>query len=231
MAEETQSTSTEQGTSTEPTLDDVYKKFNVEEAASEFQTQPHQQPQQQPQPAAQPQPALGAEIPDPVLDQAGFRSYLARQDQSVKQTLQGLTHFQQQLHIAEMNRREAADIDSAVKRVQEKIGGEVDSDFVEIALGMKARKDSKFKSIYQNRNKNPAAWNAALGAVANELKGKNQFRQDSQLTENVRAAKQSTQTTLTTKQDDSTNSLDSRLANAKSQSEYDQIWQQIRSEG
>ena len=61
---------------------------------------------------------------------------------------------------------------------------------MEIALGLKARRDPKFMSIYQNRHKNPAAWNAALGAVAGEIKSKVQFRQDSQLTENVIAAKE-----------------------------------------
>src|SRR5688572_28826907 len=48
MAEQEQSVSTEQQTSDEPTLDQVYKQFNVEESASGFNPQPQQQFQPQP---------------------------------------------------------------------------------------------------------------------------------------------------------------------------------------
>jgi len=233
MAEEAvkeQGSSAEQTTSTEKvqTLDDVYKQYNVEEAASDFSPQPAQKPRSEP--AAQPQPNLGSEIPDPVLDQSGFKAYLAKQDSTVKQTLAGLTQFQQQLYVREQRRLEEADIKSAVQTVKEKIG-DIDEDFVEVALGQKARKDSKFLSIYQNRRKNPQAWNAALAAVATEFKGKYQYRQDSQLAENVRAAKQSTQTTLTTKGTVSDNSIEGRLTRAKTQSEFDSEWNRIKSEG
>lgn len=213
--------------STEPTLQDVYQKYSVEEAASEFKPQFQQQQTQQQQQNTAP---LGTEIPDPVLDQAGFKAYLAKQDSTVKQTLAGLTQFQQQLYLAEQKRTEEADIKSAVAVVKGKIG-DIDEDFVEIALGQKARKDPKFLAIYQNRRKNPAAWNAALGAVASEFKGKYQFRQDSQLTENVRAAKQSTQTSLTSKDNASTNSIEGRLNSAKSQGEFDREWQRIKEQG
>ena len=233
MAEEAQGSSTEQTTSTEgneQTLEQVYEKFNVEEHASEFH--PQQQPQQrveQQQPQHQ-QPPLGAEIPDPVLDQAGFKSYLAKQDSTVKQTLAGLSQFQQQLYVQEQRRREEADIRSAVQTVKEKIG-DIDDDFVEIALGQKARKDPKFLSIYQNRGKNPGAWKAALGAVANEFKGKYQFRQDSQLTENVRAAKQSTQSSLTAKESASNNPIEQKLAEAKTDAEFQRYWDTFKSQG
>lgn len=226
MSEE-QSVSTEQQTSTEPTLDQVYKQFNVEESASSFNPQPQPQPQAQPAPQAQP---MGAEIPDPVLDQAGFRSYLAKQNTDYSRALSQLTQTQQQLHVAELRRREEADIKSAVSQVREKVGSDLDEDFIEIALGQKARKDPKFNSIYMNREKNPAAWRAALGAVGNEIKSKYQFRADPQLTENVRAAKQSTQSSLTSKDVDDSNPVESRLKNTKSQAEFDREWSRLQSE-
>jgi len=228
-AAQEQAVSTEQPASTEKvqSLDEVYKQFNVEESASDFKPQPAQQLRQQP--AAEPH-AMGAEIPDPVLDQAGFKAYLAKQDSTVKQTLAGLTQFQQQLYVQEQRRSEEADIKSAVQTVKAKIG-DIDEDFVEVALGQKARKDSKFNSIYQNRRKNPQAWNAALSAVAAEFKGKYQFRQDPQLAENVRAARQSTQTSLTSKESVTDNSIEGRLNKAKTTAEFDNEWNRIKSEG
>lgn len=224
MAEQEQGASTEQSTSTETeqTLEQVYKQYNVEDAARDFN------PQRQETQKTVETTALGTEIPDPVLDGAAFKSYLAKQDTTVKQTLAGLTQFQQQLFVQEQKRREEADIKSAVQTVKEKIG-DIDDDFVEIALGQKARKDSKFLSIYQNREKNPGAWKAALGAVASEFKGKFQFRQDSQLTENVRAAKQSTQTSLTAKESASDNPLEKQLSDAKSPAEFERIWERAKS--
>ena len=229
MSEE-QSVSTEQQTSEEQTLDQVYKQFNVEESASNFNPQPQQQTQPQAQPAPQAQP-MGAEIPDPVLDQAGFRSYLAKQNTEYSRALSQLTQTQQHLHVAELRRREEADIKSAVSQIREKVGSDMDEDFIEIALGQKARKDPKFHSIYMNREKNPAAWRAALGAVANEIKSKYQFRADPQLTENVRAAKQSTQSTLTSKDaGDDSNPIEKQLKGAKSQAEFDNEWRRLQSQ-
>lgn len=226
-----QSVSSEQQTSggqtAEPTLDDVYKQFNVEETANTFQQQPvQQQVTQQPQQSSA--PALtGSEIPDPILDQNGFRSWLATQNTDLRKTLGELRTTQQQIVLAEMRRREESDIQSAVRTVKSKFG-EIDDDAVEIALGVKARKDPRFMSIYQNRYRKPEAWNAALNAVANELKGRYTFRQDSQLTENVRAAKQSTQSSLTTKDQANQNPLEDRLSKAQSQREFDQVWSEMQ---
>ena len=230
MSEQTQSTSTEQGTSTEAapeqTLEQVYKQFNVEETAQQFQPQPQSAPQQPSQPAA-PQQPMATEVPDPILDPQGFKSWSATQAKSTQEALSRLHQTQQQIYVAEMQRREEADIRSAVQKVQEKVG-DIDPDFVEIALGQKARKDPKFMSIYQNRHKNPAAWNAALGAVASEFKGKYQFRQDPQLTENLRAAKQSTQGSLTTRDTGSANPIEERLGSAKTQAEFDRMWREMQ---
>lgn len=231
MAEqESQSPSVEQVTSTEPTLDEVYSQFNVEAESSSFNPQvQHQQPAAQP--AAQPQPSPGTEIPDPVLDQNGFKAYLARQGSEYKTALSQLTQAHQRIAVQEIKRREEADIKAAVSHVREKVGEDFDDDFIEVALGQKARKDPKFLAIYQQREKKPDAWKAALSAVGNEMKSKFTFRTDPQLAENVRAAKQSTQSTLTTSERADAGSLQSRLDNAKSQGEWNQIWQQAQSNG
>lgn len=226
MAEQEQSVSQEPQTSTdtsEPTLEQVYKQFNVEETASEFRQEPIQR-QEPVIPQQTATPNLGSEIPDAVLDQAGFKSWLAAQSADTRKALGELRQTQQRIAVAEMRRQEESDIKGAVSTVKELVGGELDDDFVEIALGQKARKDPRFARIWSDRHKNPAALKAALRAVGNEFKGKYQFRQDSQLTENVRAARQSTQTTQTTQADTSDNPVDKALAGAKTQKEFENIW-------
>jgi hypothetical protein len=218
--EEQQTVSDEQQSS-DKTLDQVYKEFNVEETASSFNPAP------QAQPAVTQQPT-GAEIPDPILDQNGFKSYIAKQNSEYSQALSQLTAAQRQIVAGEMRRREEADIKSAVAQVREKVGSDMDDDFIEIALGQKARKDPRFLSIFQNREKNPAAWRAALGAVGNEMKSKFQFKADPQLTENVRAAKQSTQSSLTSNRSDNTNPIEQRFEGATTQAEFDRLWSQLR---
>jgi hypothetical protein len=227
--QEQQASQDEQPASDDATLDDVYKKFNVEEAATTFNP-PAQQYQAQPAQQQQAAP-LGGEIPDPVLDQNGFKAYIAQQNTQVSTALRNLTQLQQQQYVAETRRREEADIKTAVSTVREKMGGEVDDDFIEIALGQKARKDAKFASLYANRDKHPAAWKAALSAVGGELKTKFQFRSDPQLAENVRAAKHSTQSSQSQRNAGSSNSLDDRFAAAKSQADFDREWRQMQSDG
>ena len=229
MSEEQQSVSGEQQTSNDQTLEQVYQKFNVEQESQNFNPQPaHTQQVTQTQQATSP---IGAEIPDPVLDPNGYKSWQANQNSEIRKGLSQLSQVQQQLAVTEVKRREEADIQRAVSKIQEKV--DLDPDFIEIALGQKARKDGRFQAVYQNRHKNPAAWDAALGAMANEMKGKYSFRADSQLTENVRAAKQSTQSSsLTAKNSgEAKNPIEDRLSNAKSAREFDAEWQRIMSGG
>lgn len=224
MSDQEQTVSTEQPTSTEPTLEQVYTEFKVDDVAQSFQPQPQIQQRQE-------TPTLAESIPDPVLDSQGFKTWQASQSKEFRETLSTLKAHQQAMAINEMRRQEESDIKSAVQTVKEKMGGDLDDDFVEIALAQKARKDSKFNAIWQNRHRNPAALRAALNAVGSEFKGKYQFRADPQLTENARAAKQSTQSSQTTKEDTSQNPLERRLNDAKSPAEFDRLWQQAISGG
>lgn len=226
MSDEQQAVSSEQQPSSDQTLDQVYQQFNVEQEMQSFNPQ-QQQPAAPAQQTTQTQ-STGLEIPDPVLDPNGYKAWQSNQNSEIRKALSQLTNVQQQLAVAEMRRREEADIQQAVSKIQEKVN--LDPDFIEIALGQKARKDARFASIYNNRHKNPAAWSAALGAVANEMKGKYEFRADSQLAENVRAAKQSTQSSLTPKDSgESQNQIEARLDRAKSPREFEVEWQRIMS--
>lgn len=228
MAEEQQTASVEQQSSDGDTLDQVYEKFNVDKMASDFNPQPQRQ---QMQPAPQAQTSMGAEIPDPILDQAGFKSYLHRQHSEQARALSNLTLTQRQLAVGEYRRKIEADIQSAVSQVREKVGADVDNEFIEVQLDYKSRKDPRFMALFNNRDRNPAAWKAALSAVGNEMKTKNQFRSDPQLVENVRAAKQSTQSSLTSRNSgDDSDPIGKRLSGAKSAAEFDNLWSQMRNQ-
>lgn len=199
MEDQTQTVSTEQQTSDDSqtaTLDDVYKQYNVEEQASNFSPQRQtQQVTQQPAQQQQPTPA----IPDPVLDPNGYKNWHGQQNTMVNQALSQMSGELKSLRDERTRTREEADIKGAVTQFKKVVGPEIDDELAEVALGARARKDPKFLAVYQNRNSNPQAWNAAVSAYANEFKGKVQFKIDSQLTENVRAAKQSIQGSQSTK--------------------------------
>lgn len=175
-------------TETPQTLDQVYKEFNIEEQAQEFRQAPARE-------------APKAEtIPDPILDTEGFRSYQQRQAEgntALQQSLQQITGEFTALKQAANRQALEADIKKAVTTINEKL--KLDPDLIEASLEMKARKDPKFKTIWNNREKNPRALDAALKAVSHELGEKYTVRQDAQLIENQRAAKISQQTMATTK--------------------------------
>ena len=173
----------------EPSLDDVYKQFNVQEAAESFTATPQPQPQPQPQ-----------HIPDPALDIEGFKGW-AKQvqsaDQEIKQTLTSVNQRLSQYEQERQRTREEADLQKAVGVLKEKVPG-ADDEFLEIALAHKARKDPKLLSIWENRAKNPQALEAALKAVGNELANKFSLKADPQLIENTRAMKASRDQKATT---------------------------------
>lgn len=221
MTEEVQQTSNEPSVSpSEPTLEDVYQTYKVEDAASQFQAQPNPQPQPQSRPLDE------ATIPDPVLDSQGFKNWQAQQTGQLRQAVLEARGQSEAVARYLSQQKEEADIQKAIGTVKSKVP-DLDDDAIEIALGIKARKDQRFMQIYKNRDKNPQAWNAALGAVGNELKSKFQMRTDPQLTENVRAAKASTQTSLTTNQQDSGNPLEKFLNDSKDSRDFESRWNKL----
>lgn len=184
MAEE-QTTSTEQTSSTPESLEQVYQKFNVEAEARNFQPRQDQQPPQN-------QPAVAPEaIPDPVLDAPAYKAWVAKQSEFTQKALSSINTQISALTAERVRSKEDADVKSAVAQFKGVVGDEVDDDTAEIALALKARKDPKFLAVYQQRDKNPAAWRAAVSAYGNEYKQRSPLRIDSQIAENQRAAKNS----------------------------------------
>ena len=185
------STAAETTATPSPTLEEIAREIPVEEQAKSFTAQP----QPQSQPPAQPY------IPDPVVDSEGYKRYVAQEMQArsslettLKTVSERLSNFEQTIE----KQRLDADVDRAVKTVNGKV--KMDPDFVEAALEVEYRKNPSFKHIWDNRQKNPAAFEKALNVVADKMAGKFQVRQDPQIAENVRAAQSSQRNMATTKQ-------------------------------
>jgi len=185
QTQEVQTQQVEQ-TSTEPSLEDVYKEFNVSPETQQVQTQPA---------ATQPVQKQEVSIPDPALDPEGHKVFMRNQLQDtdeLKGILRQVVQHTQQFEAQRARAAEEADIKRAVETINSKL--KADDDFAEIALAQRARKDPNFKALWDNRAKNPKALDAGLKALATELSKKFEFRTDPQLTENQRAMKEATQT-------------------------------------
>lgn len=218
----TQPVSDPQPASTEPTLDDVYKQYSVEDEAATFQPQRRQEvPQQAPSYA----PQQAAYLPDPVIDGDRFKQWALTVEQDrtqLRQSLQEVGNALTQFQETQRRAKEEADIRKAVDFVNESL--KADPDFVEIALGQKARKDAKFLALYNNRDAKPEAWNAALRAVRNELSQKFAVRSDPQLAENQRALRTAQQTSATSKPEPS--GLEARFE-GKTGRDFDAEWSRL----
>jgi len=218
-----QQVSNEQPASTE-TLDSVYQKYNVEAEAQTFN------PQREQKQTTQPVKQAEVPVPDPVLDQNGFKQWAGNQNQFVQTALQSLQGELTQYRVEREAARTEADIKHAVQQFKNVTGEEIDDDMAEVALGQKARKDPRFLSVYNNRSKNPNAWNAAVKAYANEFKGKASFKIDPQIAENQRAAKQLSQGSQSKQADDTENPMEAQLK-GKVGREFDNAWRRLVDSG
>lgn len=172
------------------TLDQVYQTYGIEDQAAEFK------PQSQ-QPVAQPVAAPAFKAPDPF--DPNFQAYQSQLAQGVSTLHQSLAQLaKQQTEFQQTLQREKteADIKQAVGKISEKAG--LDPSIAEVALEAKARQDPKFLQIWNNRAKNPKAFDAALSAVSNEFREKFTVKQDPQLVENQRAVAASRNSMATT---------------------------------
>lgn len=217
QATQTQEVQTEP-TSTEPSLEDVYAQFQVTE-------QPQVQTQQEtPQPASKPEVI----IPDPALDPKGHEAFVRNQlkdTDEMKGILRAVVQHTQQYEAQRTRAAEEADIKKAVETINSKL--KADDDFAEIALAQRVRKDPKFKALWENRTKNPAALDAGLKALSTELAKKFEFRTDPQLTENQRAMKEATQTKAVGAPQESLNEALGKLTGR----EFDAATERIRNSG
>lgn len=193
------STQTAEAPKQESSLEDVYKTFKVDEMANEFQAKPTKQEARQ---ESQAQREEAISVPDPVLDSAGYKAFMERTFRDSVNTKQALHKLESQLKErdrAAFQEREEADIRKAVSKVNGHLGdAKLPDDFVEVALGVEAKKDPRFLTIWSNREKNPQAFDAAVKAFAGKLGKAYALRADPQIAENQRALREATSTKATT---------------------------------
>lgn len=171
-------------------LESVYKEYGIEEQAASFQPQA-------PAPAPQPAPAPAFKAPDPFDPNFGaYQAQLANGvgtlQHALTQTRSELTQLQSQLQA----QRTEADIKTAVGVLTDV--AKIPPKIAEVAMEAKAREDKRFLQIWQNRQSNPKAFNAALKALGSELQEQFTVRQDPQLVENQRAVAASRNSMATT---------------------------------
>lgn len=171
-------------------LEQVYKDYSIEDTASTFQPQ-------SPTPAQPPAAPAAPKVPDPFSPEfAEYQKALTQSAVSTQSALHELkgqfTAFQRQLQ----QQRVDADIKQAVGVITEE--AKIDPTIAEVALEAKARQDPRFLKVWNDRSKNPAAYNAAVKAFAKECQERYTVRQDPQLVENQLAVKKSQQAMATT---------------------------------
>lgn len=204
----------------EPTLDDVYRSAGLDVQPSAPAAAPPQQTQVQQPPQ---QPPQAPQIPD-AFDVDAHRDFLARQQRGLQTTAQAVSQMAQ--YLTQIQQREAAaqlekDVASAVQTVNEVVKHPKPK-VIEAMLDAKAREDVKFKALFDNRGKNPDAWNRALGVVAREFAKELDVRADPSLIEAQRARQLSQRQMATTAQDPPDNSWD-----GLSQADFDARWQSM----
>ena len=204
------------------TLDDVISEFNVQPASTP-ETRNNVQEYKPAQPAA---PRIDPYDED-SLNKWAIDTYQSQS--ALQQQVQELNAKLTQREQAEIQAKVDADIKRAVDKITESVDG-IDPLMAELYLNKRAEEKPEFKAIWDNRHKNPAAYEAALDAISNELDGKFK-RVDTQIAENHRAAKQSQQSNNAPATQTYNNSYEERLANAKSPNEWRAEWERIKNGG
>jgi flagellar hook-basal body complex protein FliE len=201
-------------------MDKIVKDFNIEETATQFRSQVAPQSfEPPPQPVREPQKT---EVPDP-FDTEAHKAYLARMAQGQSALEQTLNQAMTKISAYEQKAsREAleSDIGRAVKVVNE-IVQHPNPKMVEVALELAARDDPKFKTIWDNRAKNPQALERALKVKANQIAEEFSVKVDPKLVTSQRALKnsQSQTATTTTKEPDKDSEWE-----GLSEEEFQQRW-------
>jgi hypothetical protein len=201
-------------------LHSIASEISVEEQARTFTATP------QPTPNFQQQYSKEMFAPDPVTDSEGYKRWAtqqAHQYQSLDSAMRDISTKITAFETAQQQQRVNADVDRAVQVVNQK--AKVDPDVVEAMLNVEYTKNPSFKKIFDNREKNPMAYQKALGVISDKIASKFQIRTDPQLAENVRAAQASQRTMATTNK---TNDQMEQLGNMNDL-EFQRWWQsQIR---
>ncbi|HZR02802.1 MAG TPA: hypothetical protein VFA81_06505, partial [Burkholderiales bacterium] len=190
-------------------------------AAQETQQHTQQQPQQQ---DTKVEPSS---IPDPY-DTEAFKAFLARQaagttelHKAVSDVAKFLTAQQQAAAAAQVK----ADIEKSVKAIDEiaQIGK---PKVIEAYLDGMVREDPRMKALWENRTKNPVAWQKACQFAAKQMSEEFSLKVDPELQKAQRARKEAQKQMATTADKDNTNPVEDQLAAAQG-ADFARQWENL----
>jgi len=217
---------TETNQQKEVTLDDVYRDAGLDKVvAQETQQTTKQDTQQQ---RTRPDPSS---VPDPY-DTERFKEWAARQEAGTTELNKAVTEVtrfltaQQQKAAFEATR---ADIDKSVQAIEETVQlGK--PKVIEAYLDGMVREDPRMKALWENRGKNPAAWQNALKVAGKKMAEEFSLKVDPDLQKAQRARKESQRQMATTVDRDDINPQEDRLAKAQGQ-DFAREWDALVSGG
>jgi hypothetical protein len=164
-------------------------------------------------------------IPDPY-DTEAHKAFQARQQSELQAVTQTVASMANSLTAFHRERAEAAlrqDIDKAVEQVNDKVN-HPNPHVVEAMLDAEYRANPKFKALFDNRAKNPVAWNNALGVMAGRLQKDLSVKVDPSLVAAQRARTEGQRQLATTASEPDNNPLEQEGAKLKG-AEFDAWWQ------
>src|SRR5258708_12470141 len=189
-----ESQTTQETTKTEApevTLDDVYRDAGLDKIVVET-TQPRQEPVTQPK-------IEPSSVPDPY-DTENFKAYQARlqaETTALRQNQASIATYLTGLQRKEAQATLEADISKSVEKVNEVVNHPKPK-VIEAMLDAEARENPKFKALWENRARNPVAWDNALKITAKKFAEDLSVKVDPALVAAQRARKDSQKQMATT---------------------------------
>ena len=198
---------------------DIVKKYGIEEQATQFKETV----------APEPKPVVTetrSPVPEPY-DSENFKRYMEQQEQgttALRQQYQTLAQVIGTLTAREASAKLETDIKEAVKTVDE-IANLGKPKLVEAFLDSKVREDSRLKTIWDNRQRNPKALQEALKVIGKEIAEEFSVRTDPKLVEAQRARKAAQSTTQTTKDDSPDEKVQAQIDKAGG---FERFWENLK---
>jgi hypothetical protein len=225
----TETTTTQQTEAAAPekevTLDDVYREAGLDKLVTQDNTQQTRQETattQETQHKVEP-----SSIPS-AYDEENFKAFMARQaagttelEKAVK-SIAGFLTEQQRQAAANATR---ADIEKAVGAINEVVKHPKPK-VIEAALDGMVREDPRLKAIWNNRGKNPGAWNNALKIVTKSIAEDFSVKVDPNLVAAQRARKDAQRQMATTSTQDEGNPLEERMGKAQGL-DFETEWERL----
>ena len=130
------------------------------------------------------------ELPDPSTDPEAFKKAVEENSTAIAENIDRMNSFMDKDAENKATAKLDGDINAAVDNVSSQIEG-VDKNLIRAVLKDEADTNPAFKQIWDARDKNPTAFQKALGILANKYREQFAPRVDSQVESDLRAFQES----------------------------------------